>query len=276
MERNAKNYRKTKKSSAKSERAVMTASSLLLLAALTMTGIFMGNKEKDNQDDGYTLDFSQIEIQGDEKFQELANAEKDLAQNEDALDAPMEVGSAKVENPVILPESDGGESADGAMADGTMADAEDETSLAEAQPAEEFSFQESEGLLRPVSGEVMMPYSMDGSIYFATLDQYKYNPAVIISAKEDSVVASCAEGRVVRVYETPETGGTVIVDLGGGYEITYSQLKNVAVGVGEYVGAGYLIGHVAKPTKYYTVEGSNLYLKMTKDGQPIDAAALFR
>jgi hypothetical protein len=132
MERNAKNYRKTKKSSAKSERAVMTASSLLLLAALTMTGIFMGNKEKDSQDDGYTLDFSQIEIQGDEKFQELANAEKDLAQNEDALDVPMEVGSAKVENPVMLPESDGGESADGAMADGTMGDAEDETSLAEA------------------------------------------------------------------------------------------------------------------------------------------------
>lgn len=273
MEKNAKNYRKTKKNTVKNERAVMAASSMLLLAALTLTGIFMGNNEKNTQDDGYTLDFSQIEIQGDEKFQEIANAEKDLTQNEDALDyVPMEVGSAKVENPVVVPETDGAEVADGATVD----EAGDGEALAEAQPTEEFHFQESEGLLRPVSGEVLMPYSMDGSIYFATLDQYKYNPAVIISAKEDSVVASCAEGRVVRVYETPETGGTVIVDLGGGYEITYSQLKNVAVATGDYVGAGYLIGHVAKPTKYYTVEGSNLYLKMTKDGEPIDAAALFR
>ena len=34
--------------------------------------------------------------------------------------------------------------------------------------------------------------------------------------------------------------------------------------------AGAVIGKVAEPTKYYVVEGANLYFSMTKDGVPID------
>ncbi len=251
----------------------MLASSVLVLTALTVTGIFARQEQEQIQDDGYTLDFSQIEIKGDEKFGELAEAEKDLANADDALDAPMEVGSGnikipglteKLESPIVTAEV---EESNPEVA---------EAPVEEAPGTPQYQFVESEGLLKPVSGKVLMPYSMDGGIYFATLDQYKYNPAVIISADENAVVASCAEGTVVAVYETAETGGTVVVDLGGGYEMMYSQLKNVAVGVGDFVGAGYLIGYVAAPTKYYTVEGSNLYLKMTKNGEPMNPEALFR
>ncbi len=34
------------------------------------------------------------------------------------------------------------------------------------------------------NGAVIMSYSMDKTVYFQTLDQYKYNPAVIIESAE--------------------------------------------------------------------------------------------
>lgn len=38
----------------------------------------------------------------------------------------------------------------------------------------------------------------------------------------------------------------------------------------EYLEKGQLIGYVAEPTKYYTVEGSNLYLEMLHKDSPVD------
>ena len=34
--------------------------------------------------------------------------------------------------------------------------------------------------------------------------------------------------------------------------------------------AGVFLGTVAAPTKYYTAEGTNVYFKMTKDGEPVN------
>ena len=34
--------------------------------------------------------------------------------------------------------------------------------------------------------------------------------------------------------------------------------------------ANTVIGYVGQPTKYYSVEGCNVYYEMRKDGQPID------
>ena len=115
-----------------------------------------------------------------------------------------------------------------------------------------------------------MSYSMDKTVYFSTLDQYKYNPALIISGAEGDQVISAAPGIVKSIDVTAETGTTVNVDLGNGYELFYGQLKEVPVKVGDYVEAKTIIGYVSQPTKYYSVEGCNLYFEMRKDGQPVN------
>ena len=48
------------------------------------------------------------------------------------------------------------------------------------------------------------------------------------------------------------------------------QLKEVAVEEGEYLEAGSLLGYVSEPTKYYTLEGSNLYFQLLKEKQPVN------
>ena len=130
--------------------------------------------------------------------------------------------------------------------------------------------EENSQLLWPVDGNVLLSYSMDKTVYFSTLDQYKYNPAVIISGAEGDQVISSAPGIVKSIDVTAETGTTVNIDLGNGYELYYGQLKEVPVSVGDYVEAKTVLGYVSQPTKYYSVEGCNVYFEMRKDGQPVN------
>ena len=67
-------------------------------------------------------------------------------------------------------------------------------------------FAESDGLQQPVQSDILMHYSMDKSTYFATLDQYKYNPATIFSAEEGTAVTACAQGKVTSIFENEEIG----------------------------------------------------------------------
>lgn len=79
---------------------------------------------------------------------------------------------------------------------------------------------------------VLMSYSMDKTVYFSTLDQYKYNPAMIISGAEGDQVICGAPGIIKSIDVTAQTGTTVTVDLGNGYELLYGQLKEVPVNAG--------------------------------------------
>lgn len=111
---------------------------------------------------------------------------------------------------------------------------------------------------------------MDQTVYFATLDQYKYNPALIIAGKVNDPVNAAATGKITDISANEETGVTVTMDLGNGYQAVYGQLKEVLYKEGATVEAGNAIGYIAEPTKYYSVEGSNLYFELQKDKEPVN------
>lgn len=140
----------------------------------------------------------------------------------------------------------------------------------EESSSERIIFHETDQLLWPVDGSVKMSYSMDKTVYFETLDQYKYNPALIISAAVNDNVISAASGVVKSIDIYPQTGTTITIDMGNGYECLYGQLKDVMVRTGEEVSVGQVLGYVSEPTMYYSLEGSNLYFEMRKDASPIN------
>ena len=115
-----------------------------------------------------------------------------------------------------------------------------------------------------------MNYSMDQTVYFATLDQYKYNPAIMIQAEVNTPVEAVAAGTVTAVETSAETGATVTVDMGDGYSAVYGQLKEITWNAGDEVEAGEIVGYVSEPTKYFSVEGANLYFELLKDGASVD------
>ena len=83
-------------------------------------------------------------------------------------------------------------------------------------------------------------------------------------------MTAAADGQVIGVDTTVETGQTVTIGLGDSYQAIYGQLKEVEVSAGDYVKQGDTIGYLAEPTKYYSVEGANLYFSMTKEGKPVN------
>lgn len=278
--------RKVKRRGYLKERIVMAACAVTVLSALTAAGLWMREDDK-GEDQGYVVDLSEIE--NSTASGGAAEGEVKIAQNvtEDAVTSDdldydpyfQETNSAHVENP--------DQSESESMSEGTeeeekktdasekeetvsIAETEDDTPAISTAMQPTLSFSDNDSLVWPVVGNILINYSMDKTIYFPTLDQYKYNPAIVIQANEGDMITAAAAGKVTSVFTDPQIGNAVTMDLGNGYEITYGQLTGILVSEGSYVSMGDMIAQVAAPTKYYSVEGTNVYFKLTKDGEPVN------
>lgn len=257
---------KRRRKNQKRERMIMVGSSLFVLTALTMTGIYV--KEKNQvQDDGYVVDLSQLEI---DDTQELMPETSEVVLPEDS----ETVSSSKIENRESLWEKDYntlfGE--DYVFGQDDFQDSAIEEDITDffMEKEEELEFSEEEQLLWPVVGNVLINYSMDKPVFFPTLEQYKYHPAIVIQAKAGQNITAAARGKVSKIEKTEELGNVITMDLGSGYEIVYGQLSNIQVKEGDVVEKGAYIADVAAPTKYYSVEGDNVYFALKKDGEPVN------
>lgn len=211
---------------------------------------------------------------GDTLAGELAASGDEAGNGEPAGDGTA-VGLADNENG-----TGSGSFSDGISVDTGLADASDGTltganSMAEAGAAVSESlvldFTDTDKLSWPVSGNIVLGYSMDTTTYFPTLDQYKVNPANVIQSEVSTPVSAPADARVVSVGTNEEIGNYVDLDLGNGYTAVCGQLKEIPVVENEYVRQGDLLGYVAEPTKYYALEGTNVFFEFLKDGVPVDA-----
>ena len=139
---------------------------------------------------------------------------------------------------------------------------------------EKIAFHPENGLVWPIEGSVLLDYSMESTIFFPTLQQYQYNPAMILSGNVNDKVYFIARGKITNIETNEVTGCTVTQDIGDGYTAIYGQLKELNFEVGEIVESGQVVGYVSEPTKYYSVEGTNVYFQLLKDGVPIDPEEL--
>ena len=136
--------------------------------------------------------------------------------------------------------------------------------------AQNLNFTENSLMEWPVRGTVLIDYNMNETVYYPTLDQYRVSPAIAVQAVEDAPVYAAADGQVLSVEQDACTGTTVTMELGNGYQAVYGQLKDLTVEAGDSVKEGEVIGNISSPTKYYSVEGPNLYFAVKKDGVPVD------
>lgn len=282
------------------EQVLMVAASVLVLGSLTATGLWL-RKDHGNQDEGYVVDLSAIEnntatgLAQESGVQYAENVPREASMADDLDYDPyfQETNSQKVENP---DQSESDSMSDGAEESRKKSEEEepDESAQPSASPSVDeeetdgeedgtpalstamqpaLTFSDSDTLVWPIVGNILVNYSMDKTVYFPTLQQYKYNPAIIIQANEGDLVTAASAGKVSSVFQDPQIGNGITMELGGGYEVTYGQLTNILVSEGSYVAAGDVIAEVAAPTKYFVVEGTNIYFKLTKDGEPVNPMA---
>lgn len=132
------------------------------------------------------------------------------------------------------------------------------------------NFAQTQSMMWPVEGNVLLDYSMDSTIYFPTLEQYKCNSGIVIQGEVSQPVAAPANARVLETGVNEEIGNYLILDLGDEYSLICGQLKEVSSVTGEYLEKGQIMGYVAEPTKYYTVEGPNVFMELRKGEQAMD------
>lgn len=137
-------------------------------------------------------------------------------------------------------------------------------------------FDQETGLLWPVEGDILIEYSADKVVFFPTLSQFKTNPALIIGSKVGESVKSSSSGVVKNIETNDETGTTVTIAIGDDFKVVYGQLKDLTVSKGDEVSEGQVIGKIAKPTKYYSVEGANLYYQVKQKGETVNPLVLLR
>lgn len=136
--------------------------------------------------------------------------------------------------------------------------------------SENVTYNGTSKLAWPLKGNIILPYSVDATIYFESLDQYRINKGILIEAKEGDQVKAVKRAKVQEIRKSREYGQTILLDLGNEYRVMYGQLKDIKVKEGTLVNAGDVIANVAQPTSYYTLEGTNLYFQMEKDKESVD------
>ncbi len=322
------------------ERIIMLASSVFVLTALTVTGLYVKKSNRAEREE-YVVDFETLEQSSEELAENMVSGEEldtlfadvgtddldydpsfqeanslhventeytgagsqkknagkkndqtgqqtnqddvkkisEAIEESEKADDKKREEQAKKEDPVKKPDAGKKNSeSDKEQEEAGMFDETVDTVMSEEVQTEgisttvqpELTFSDEDNLVWPIVGNVLINYSMDKTIYFPTLDQYKYNPAIVIAANQGESIGAAADGRVSSVSYDPATGNTVVMELGNGYELTYGQLDNITVSEGSYVNVGDAIGTVAVPTKYYSLEGANVYFKLTKDGEPVN------
>lgn len=154
------------------------------------------------------------------------------------------------------------------QADSTLETKAEDLEAANASVAETLG--DGAKMVMPTEGDVLKPFSMDATIYFETLDQYKCNPAMLIKADVNQEVVASFGGKVESVKEDAINGTVITVDMGNGYKAMYGQMKDIGIKEGDSIVKGQALGNVAQPTKYFSEEGSHLYFGMTKDDEPVN------
>ena len=223
-------------------RGAAVAAVLCFVAAIAIVGTYTFKDYRESQRDIEQMELSQAKKPEQKEQTEKSNRivnEKE----EETLNKPLEAVDTK-------------ETEEEEQETETQSNRENGTEQT-AGKSNAVNFSSESKLLWPVEGTLLMNYSMDKTVYFSTLDQFKYNPALVISGEKGDQIISSAPGIVKSIDNTAETGTTVNVD-------------DVKVKTGDYVDSKTVLGYVGDPTIYYSVEGCNVYFEMRKDGQPVN------
>lgn len=283
-----------KKKSGTREKVLSGVVSLVLAGVIGIGGVTVYNRQKTGDNKNYiNLNETDEYVNNTDDKSNNSNIKKDTADSlidEEGdtanLKSPDRTGDADDEKKELAKAGDSiAETTDG-IESGSISDDEqikqdmdiaavDNNSAVPINQTISYTFPEEKTLSWPVIGNIVLDYSMDKTVYFPTLKVYKCNPAVIISAEHGSSVCAAASGVVENIETLDETGITMTVNIGDGYTVKYGQLSEVTAGTGDVISKGQPIGTIATPTKYYKIEGDNLYFQLLKDNEPEDPVVYF-
>lgn len=272
------------------KRALYGVAIFCITAIATVGALSIGGNEEDNTPDSL-VDLNETNEPGDtqvadggENQPEVQNPDVQVGDNtevqqdpEQTAQNPEEKDSEQVALDEKEQEPEDKDPSQVAVITETPADTKEPEQTEVLSPqliAEQLTFDKSAGLLWPIAGEVIIPYSPDHGVFYQTLDQFSTSEALVLSSAVGTEVKAAAKGVVTAIEEDVRTGTTVTLALGNNTSLVYGQLDVAELKEGDILEAGDCIGTVAEPTRYYVVEGPNLYFKVMEGETSIDPTEL--
>jgi murein DD-endopeptidase MepM/ murein hydrolase activator NlpD len=118
--------------------------------------------------------------------------------------------------------------------------------------------QSASGFIWPVSGAVVSPFGMRWG---------RMHEGIDIAAGSGTPIAAAASGTVISVGYMGGYGNLVVVDHGGGLATAYAHLSGYAVGSGQSVSQGQVVGYVGCTGHCY---GPHLHFEVRVNGAAVD------
>lgn len=262
------------------DRVLITAmcACILLITAAALISVYNKNRQSktpdgilsENETQDQTADETQLQAEADSKEEETKNLIvkiETLPEKEQTpeTDAPVQETPVNVQ-PVTEPAAE--------TPAEPVTEPVAELPATEPEPVDapvvELNFTAESRLLWPVSGEIIREFSMDTTVWFSTLKQYKCSDAIQIQSASGTQILAAANAQILAVGSNDELGSFILMDFGNGYRAEYAQLTDITVNPGDYVAAGTPIASVSAPTYYYAVDGDHLYFQLTHDGELLD------
>lgn len=261
------------------DRVLITAmcACILLITAAALISMYNKNRQPETPDGIFSENQTEEDTAGETQLQaaEATTEEaetKNLVVKIETLPEPTQEPDTEApvqEEPVDVQPEPAAETPAGPVTEPVA-----EVPVTEPEPVDapvvELNFTSESRLLWPVTGEIIREFSMDTTVWFSTLKQYKCSDAIQIQSSSGTEVLAAANAQILAVGSNDELGSFVLMDLGNGYRAEYAQLTDITVNPGDYVAAGTPIASVAAPTYYYAVDGDHLYFQFTHDGELLD------
>lgn len=255
----------------------LVIAAFLILSVLTAYNIKIGNAEGNKVDNGTKTENTE---KSNDVIGPVSGGEEDSTVNNDMDVEPNAEGNTETEEQSETDRLNGntnnGTEDNDINADNRNSEAKSNKQEADDNSDAVYNYNGKKKLTWPVMGNIILPYSMDATVYYTTLDQYACNDGIIVGAKIGEEVVSPGNGRVVNIEDTDRYGKMVTILLGNYYKAYCGQLENVDYEIGDDIQEGDVIGTVAEPTKSFVLEGPNVFFKMTYKGKAVNPVKYLR
>lgn len=129
--------------------------------------------------------------------------------------------------------------------------------------------------LWPLEGEIIGAYAPDVPVWSATLGQWQTHPGLDIAGMPGEAVYACRDGIVADAWQDRLWGNVIAIDHGDGWRSTCAGLNTLnLVSPGDRVTAGDVISAVGRSLPCEAELPAHIHFELTKDGKPMDPAAL--
>jgi len=132
---------------------------------------------------------------------------------------------------------------------------------------------------KPLSGAVYKPFSDDVLVYSETMNDYRLHCGVDLVGTLGTPVKAFTDGVVLRIYEDPLMGQTVVLDHGNNMISTYQNLSPQLpeeIQVGALVNEGQVVGGIGETTLIECEQEPHLHFEVTVNGKAVDPMSFFR